>query len=439
MTLLTCVLGALYGTLVGALPGITIVSACSIITPFLVHYMSLEHSAIILTSIAYGSQYSSSIGAILLNVPGEGTSAITCLDGYPMAKQGKAKTAIIISAVSSFIAGILSIFFILYMITSMTNVIMGITTKYYLLCLFLTLMLILISFNDNFYKNCLSFLLGMSISLIGTSTGIERLTFNSRYLTDGIDSIFLITCLFGLPMILFDLINYKKDTAKIKNYADQKIYSQDIKASIFPAIRGSIVGFLGMIPGFGFSLSAFLSYTIEKFISKDKNKFGKGAVAGIAGPEAANNSLAQSSMIPFLMMGVPSTFISAILMGLLISKGIEIGPQLSLTHPKLFWTIIGSMFIVNTLLFIINWPLARFWVRLLNIDNFKLFFVVILIIIYSILISSSNIFDFLIISLLACVGYYLHKNNYSVIHVFIGYIYCILFEDNFLRMIELLK
>jgi putative tricarboxylic transport membrane protein len=439
--LLVCMIGALYGTLVGVLPGVGPAAAAAIISPILMNVLSIEHAAIILTSIMYGAQYGGSTGAILLNIPGEASSAITTLDGHPMAKQGRVGEAIFIAALASFIAGILSVGFIAFASSVAMSVAFKLTAIHYLTFLSIALVVIVMSFNNNYIKNMIAMILGFLLSLMGMAAGSNRFNFGISTLHDGIDVALFVVCMFGFAEVIYRLTQHSKltQTAEPILITKYKISAASVKRNFWPAVRGSVLGFLGALPGFSYSLPTILSYNLEKRISKTPEKFGTGMVEGVSGPEAANNSASQTSFIPLLMLGIPTGAITTMLAALLISKGIQLGPQVSITNPHLFWMIILSMLIVNVFLLILNWPLAAIWTRLLTIKESQLNLVILLGCVLSVAIICINITDVLVAGMLVGLGVMLKYAGFNVVHTFVGFIFGVLVEDYFLRSISLSK
>jgi putative tricarboxylic transport membrane protein len=439
MNLFICFIGALYGTFIGILPGLTSAGGAALLIPFLITYASVEQAAIVLTSIAYGAQYGSSTGAILLNLPGEPSSVITTLDGHPLSKMGHAKSAVFVSAMSSFIAGILSTFFIIYASKLIISLTLNLHPFDYFCIVFSAICLIFIMIKTNARKICLSLLLGMVFGMIGmTVNGTQRLMFGIYTLSDGLDLGILTLCLFGITDIFYYYLKQEYDIIDTTQQKEQQnIKLEYVKQSIFPALRGSIIGFLGAIPGIGYSLPSIISYNIEKYLSKTKSLFGYGNIAGVAGPEAANNSAAQSSLIPLLILGIPTGAITAIILSVLSSKGINIGPQFAIKHSNIFWSIISSMIIINVFLLILNWPLANLWAKMLKIKRHILNIMILILCCIGMSILSLQFSELIIAGVLVSLGVYLKTYKYNIVYVFIGFILVSLLEGDLLRSLKL--
>jgi putative tricarboxylic transport membrane protein len=434
--LLVCFLGALYGTLIGVLPGLTIGEGIAIISPFLISSCSIEQAAIIIAAVAYGSQYGSSTSAILLNIPGEPSSAITMIEGNKMTMAGKAKTALVVSAIASFAAGIISLLLIIPVSVYFSYITMKINTFHYIALLLLACMLTIISFNrEDFKSSILSFLLGMALALVGCLMGIDRFTFGNRDIMDGISITAFALSLFGISIALANIINSDSE-ALIYNNKMSKVDTEDVRASITPILRGSLIGALGAIPGFTVALVTSISYNIEKMFKKSGVKFGDGAVEGVAGPEAANNSAAQFSLLPLILLGVPVGLIGSLLLGILLERGVIAGPQLLLTNPSLLYTLLGSMFIVNIFLLLLNWPLITVWIKVLKISP-KIINYVVLIVGGVCLVASSTYTELGVAAILITIGVYLKTNNYNVFYVFLGFLLCRIMEENIIRGLTL--
>ena len=347
--LVICLLGAMYGTLIGVIPGIGPAAGAAVISPILFNVLPLEQSVIILSSIMYGAQYGGSISSILLNIPGESTSAITTLDGYPLTKQGKATSAITVAAISSFIGGCIAIIFITSSFNAIVSVSLKLSSVHYLCILLVVLTILILTFTGNKIKNCISLLFGILLGFIGFIGIEDRLMFGFIELDSGLDFTIVAICLFGVGNTI---LNALKSEYRSFVYVQTKTTIKDITSSILPAIRGGLIGLFSIFPGLGANISTIMSYTAEKFISKTPEKFGT----------------SQVGFLPILLLGVPTGAITAMLAALLMANNMHVGPLFPERHSTIFWTIISSMLVVNVFLLFLNWPLMRIWILVLKIQ-----------------------------------------------------------------------
>lgn len=413
--LLYCFTGVFIGTLIGVLPGIGPAGTISLLLP-ITYGISPASAIIMLAGIYYGAQYGGSITSILVNIPGEATTVVTCLDGYKMARQGRAGPALGISAFGSFIAGTFGT--IVLMLTAQPLAEFGLKfgPPEYFSLMVLALTLLAYFARGSMVKAVIMAVLGIGLSQIGIDivTGRVRFTFGITHLQDGVGLVPLVMGLFGIGEILTNLEQsgeIQVFKAKIKGLFPNL---KDWKDSTGPILRGSFLGFfLGILPGGGGIIATFLSYALEKKISKRPEKFGTGMIEGVAGPESANNAASSGAFIPLFTLGIPSNPITALLLGALMIHGLQPGPFLISKHPDIFWGTIMSMYIGNVLLLILNLPLVGLWVKLLKIPYrflfpFLLFFCVIGS--YSI---NNSILDVLIMLIFGIIGYLFKKFGYE--------------------------
>lgn len=434
--ILLCFLGVLIGTFVGVLPGLGSLATLSILLPITFHIASPISSIILLAGVYYGSQYGGSISSILMNLPGEPSSVITTLDGYPMTRNGRGGAALTISAIGSFIAGTLSTILIIFIGTWIVKfaVVLGPVeyTSLMMLCLILS---ILFGNNDNILKSLGIALLGILLGLIGTdiNSGQARFTFDLIDLYDGIQVGILAMGVFGLGEILYNFF-HNRDSHKIPSV--DKFYPNklEIKKSVKPILRGTFIGsILGFLPGIGPLLSSYLSYYTEKFLSKNPKEFGKGAIEGVASPESANNAASQTNFIPTLALGIPGTPAMSIILAVLIINGVAIGPTIVYSNPELFWTLILSMWVGNLFLLLLNLPLIGFWISILRIPQKILLISILLICFYGAYSLSYSIFGIYVLIAAAILGYFLRYLNCDPSPLIIGFIVGKLFEENYRR------
>jgi putative tricarboxylic transport membrane protein len=432
-----CFIGCMIGTLIGVLPGVGPIATIAMLLP-VTFGLPPAGALIMLAGIYYGAQYGGSTTAILVNIPGEATSVVTTLDGHEMAKQGRAGAALGIAAIGSFIAGSIATLAIAALGIPMSKLALAFGPAEYFSLMTMGLIFAVVLARGSLTKAVIMVLLGLLLGTVGQdlNTGIERLTFGSPELADGLDFAPLAMGLFGFAEIIKNL-----ESPEARDVVKQKIGRllptwAEFKESFNPIMRGTFVGgVLGILPGNGAVLGPFASYTIEKKIAKDPSRFGKGAIEGVAGPEAANNAGAQTAFIPLLTMGIPPNAVMALMVGAMTIHGIVPGPQVITKNPDLFWGMIASMWIGNAMLVIINLPLIGMWVKLLQVP-YRLMFPAILLFccigIYSI---QSQPADILAAAFFGVVGYALVKLGYEPAPLLLGFVLGKLMEENLVRSI----
>jgi putative tricarboxylic transport membrane protein len=415
MNLLVCFIGVFIGTLVGVLPGIGTTATISILLPATFALSSTE-SIIMLSGIYYGAMYGGSTTSILINVPGEGTSMISCLDGYPMAKAGRAGAALGISAFGSFIAGTFSIFMLLILAPTLAGVALRFGPPEYVGLTFLGLVLVAYLGSGSMLKALMMAAVGILLGCVGLDlvSGKGRYTFGIIGLQDGIGLVPIMMGLFGIAEVLItiekSLVQGEIFKTSFKELLPNK---QDWKDSSGAIARGTISGFfLGILPGGGGLLASLMSYVIEKKVSKNPEKFGKGAIEGVAGPESANNSGAAGSFVPLLTLGIPCNVVMAVLVGAFMIHGIAPGPLLLKEHPQLFWGVIGSMYIGNAMLLALNLPLIGIWVKLLKVPYTILFPLILLFCLIGSYSLNNSTWDIGVITFFGVLGYLMKKFDY---------------------------
>ena len=364
-----CLLGCVLGTLIGVLPGIGPVATIAMLLPITFH-LPPTASLIMLAGIYYGAAYGGSTTSILVNLPGESSSVVTCLDGYQMARNGRAGAALSISAVGSFFAGTVGTIIIVMFAEPLTRMAQKFGPADYCSLMALGLVAAVILASGSVTKAIAMVFLGLLFGLVGTdvNTGAQRFTFDIPELSDGIDFAPIAMGLFGIAEIVVNLEKHLTRTGGTIKVTSLWPTADEVRRAIPAALRGTFLGAaLGVLPGGGPTLGAFSAYTLEKKISRNPGKFGKGAVEGVAAPEAANNAAAQTSFIPMLTLGIPSNAVMALMVGAMIIQGIQPGPEVMTKKPDLFWGMIASMWIGNAMLVIINLPMIGIWVKLLTV------------------------------------------------------------------------
>ena len=421
-SLLMCFVGVLLGTLVGVLPGLGPVAAMSLLLPA-TYSVSPVGAVIMLSGIYYGAMYGGSTTSILLNIPGEAASVVTCLDGYQMARKGRAGPALGISAMGSFIGGTISVVGLMLVAPPLAEVALKFGPPEYFSLMILGLILLTFLAGDSMPKALCMAALGIFLGSIGMDilSGMERFTLNIPILVDGVGLVPVAMGLFGISEVLLNLeISLKKDVFKT---ALQGLLPniKDWKDSSWPILRGSVVGFfLGILPGGGGVLASFTSYALEKRFSRHPELFGQGAIEGVAGPETANNAGTGGAFIPLLTLGIPSNAVMAILLGAMLIYGMQPGPMLIKEHPDLFWGAVTSMYIGNAMLLILNLPLIGLWVKILKIPYrflFPLIFLFCLVGAYSL---NNNPAEVSIMIIFGVIGYFLRKFKYPLAPVILA-------------------
>ncbi|MBX3575415.1 MAG: tripartite tricarboxylate transporter permease [Mesorhizobium sp.] len=432
---LLCLLGALVGTLIGVLPGIGPLATIAILMP-LTYNAEPVGSLIMLAGIYYGSQYGGSTAAILVNMPGESSSVVTALDGHAMARQGRAGKALGIAAIGSFIAGTFATLVIAAVAIPLSRLALSFTAGNYFALMVLGLALAIVLNGGSVLKSMCMLLVGVAMALVGADplTGEPRLTLGSDMLYDGFDVAVVAMGLFGIAEILRNL-----DNPEAKPFAGNVVGSllpdrKDLRASAGPIARGSLLGsIIGIIPGNGATLSSFASYVMEKRLSRTPERFGKGAIEGVAGPEAANNAAAQTTFVPLLTLGLPSTAVMALVGGAMTLHGVVPGPQVIDLHPDLFWGVVTSMWFGNLMLVIINLPLIGIWVKFLKVPYHLLFPMIVLICCLGIYSVDAQPYDVIQVALFGIAGYVLHKLRFEPAPLLLGLVLGGILEDNLQR------
>ncbi len=369
INLLFCFLGVLMGTLVGVLPGLGPTAAIALLLPNTFH-VSPVTAIIMLAGIYYGAMYGGSTTSILVNIPGEAASVITCLDGHQMALKGRAGPALGIAAFGSFIAGTISIIGLMLVAPPLAKFALAFGPPEYFSLMLLGIIILIYLASGSILKALMMFVFGLLISTIGMDaiSGTQRLTFGILELYDGVGLIPAIMGLFGVAEVIANVeqaIRTDTITTKVKNLLPNL---QDWKDSFWPIIRGSFLGFfIGILPGPAPVISSFSSYAIEKKLSKHPEKFGTGVIEGVAGPESANNSATGGAFIPLFTLGIPVNSVIAILLGAFMIHGIQPGPMIITKHADLFWGTVMSMYLGNVMLLILNLPLIGLWVQVLKV------------------------------------------------------------------------
>jgi putative tricarboxylic transport membrane protein len=412
---LFCGVGVLVGTLVGVLPGIGPAGAMALLLPATFKF-SPTSTIILLAGIYYGVQYGGSTTSILVRIPGEASSVMTCIDGHQMARQGRAGPALGIAAWGSFIAGTIANIGLMLVAIPLAHAALKLGPPEYSALMCTGLIIVTYLAQGSVLKAVMMGLVGILLGSIGLDliSGFPRFTFGINELTDGVGIVPLVMGLFGISEILENLegsLEREVFKTSIKNLWPSLKDWMEAKWAI---LRGSVIGFLlGVLPGGGAVISTFVSYAVEKKISKHPEKFGKGAIEGVAGPESANNAAAGSSLIPLLSLGIPPNPIMAIFFSALIIHGIQPGPLLIRQHPDLFWGLVASLYLGNGLLLVLNLPLIGIWIKVLEIPYKILFPMILLFCIIGVYSMNNLSFDLYVMLFFGVVGWLMRKFGYE--------------------------
>jgi putative tricarboxylic transport membrane protein len=432
MNVILCLVGCLVGTLVGVLPGIGPAGAIALLLP-VTFSLPPATAIIMLSGIFYGAMYGGSTTSILVNIPGEAASAITCIEGYQMAKEGRAGPALDISAFGSFIAGTIGVFFLMIVAPPVASfaLMFGPTEIFSVMVFGLTIISYLSSGSP--IKAFIIAAVGLFVGLIGIDiSGVFRFTFGIPDFYDGIGLVPLLMGLFGISEVLINLeqvVALQVYEKKIKGLLPNK---EDWKASALPIARGTIVGFLvGLIPGPSNTISSFVSYAIEKRLSKHPERFGHGAIEGVAGPESANNSACAGNFIPVLTLGIPTSAVMAVILGALIIHGVSPGPLLIKNNPDIFWGTIASMYIGNIMLLILNLPLIGIWIRVVRVPYGVLAPLILLFCFVGAYANTNSLVELSVMIFFGLVGYLMRKTGFEPAPLVMAYILCPFLEQAF--------
>jgi len=435
MNFLFCFLGVLLGTLIGVLPGLGPGPTISLLLP-LTYHLDPVTSIIMVAGIYYGAKYGGSTTSILLNIPGEVDSVATCLDGYQMARQGRAGPALGISAFGSFIAGTFATLALMFVAPPLASFALRFGPPEIFSLMVLAMVLITFVSSGSQVKGLAMASLGLFLGSIGLDifTNVDRFVLGFNFLLDGLGIVPVIVGLFGVGEVISNLEVQFRSEIYQKRVSNLLPSLKDWKDSIRPIIRGTLIGFfVGMVPGGGGIASTFASYTIEKRISKHPEKFGKGAIEGVAGPEAANNACSGANFIPLLTLGIPTNGIMAIIFASLLINGLQPGPMLIKNQPNLFWGVIASMYLGNVMLVILNLPLISIWVRFLTIPYSVLAPLVLFFCLLGAYTLKNAVPDLIITLIFGIFGFLMRKFRYEAAPLIMGFVISELVEGAFIR------
>jgi len=433
--LVYCLIGVSVGTLIGVLPGIGPLATIAMLLPLTFNVTPVS-ALIMLAGIYYGAQYGGSTTAILVNLPGETSAVVTCIDGYQMARQGRAGPALAIAAIGSFFAGTVGTLLIALAGPPLAEIALKFAAPEYFSLMLMGLVAAAVLAQGDMVKSIAMVAMGLLLGIVGTdvNTGFQRFSFGVIELTDGIGFIVVAVGVFAIGEIIANLGEPEERrifTSKVTNLMPTR---DDLKQSFAPILRGTAIGsFFGVLPGTGPAIASFASYMVEKKLAKDPSRFGRGAIEGVAGPESANNADAQCKFIPMLTLGLPASGVMALMLGALTIYGIQPGPEVMTQRPELFWGLIASMWIGNLMLVVLNLPMIGIWVKLLKVP-YRLLFPAIMafsaIGIYSV---NNSSFEIYLTALFGVVGFVWMKLGCSPAPMLLGFVLGPMMEENLRR------
>ena len=433
--LLFCLIGVILGTLIGVLPGIGATATIAMLLP-ITFQLEPVSSLIMLAGIYYGAQYGGSTTAILINMPGESSSAVTAIDGYQMARKGRAGTALAVAALGSFFAGTVATLLVAIFAPPLTAVALQFGAAEYFSLMVLGLVSAIALAHGSILKALAMVVLGLLLGMVGTDiySGTPRFTMGITEYADGLNFVALAVGVFGIAEILRNLEGEQDRTVLGAKLAGLFPSREEFRRMVGPVLRGTGIGsVLGILPGGGAVLAAFASYTVEKRVSKTPEEFGHGAIEGVAGPESANNAGAQTSFIPLLTLGIPANPVMALMVGAMIIQGIVPGPNVATEQPALFWGVIASMWIGNLMLVVLNLPLIGLWVRLLKVPYHVLFPIIMAFCSIGVYSVNSNVYDLYAVAFFGLMGYVLIKLKCEPAPLLLGFVLGPMLEENLRR------
>jgi len=436
--LLYCFIGVLVGTLIGVLPGIGPMATIAMLLPITYNVPPVA-ALIMLAGIYYGAQYGGSTTSILVNLPGETSSVVTCIDGYQMARQGRAGVALAIAAIGSFVAGTICTMLIAMFGPSIAGIALKFGSPEYFSLMLMGLVTAAILAQGDMLKSLAMVFLGLMLGIVGSDvdTGVKRFCFGFFELADGIGFVTIAIGIFAVGEIIFNLSDPEERQVFTSRVGSLYPTRQDLKQAIAPILRGTAFGaFFGILPGTGPSIASFGSYMIEKKLAKDPSRFGHGAIEGVAGPESANNADAQCKFIPMLTLGIPASGTMALMLGALMIHGITPGPSVMVQQPALFWGLIASMWIGNLMLVVLNLPLVGLWVSLLKVPYRLLFPAIMVFSAIGIYSTNNTSFDIYLTAFFGVLGIMWRLLGCSPIPLLLGFVLGPMMEENLRRALQ---
>jgi putative tricarboxylic transport membrane protein len=433
--ILMCLIGVILGTLIGVLPGIGPVATIAMLLPVTFNLSPIA-ALIMLAGIYYGAQYGGSTSAILVNLPGESSSVVTCLDGYQMARRGRAGPALATAAIGSFFAGCVATMVVAMFAPPLAEVALKFGPAEYFSLMVLGLVSAVVLASGSLIKAIAMVILGLLLGLVGTdvNSGVLRFAFGLSEMADGIGFVTVAMGIFGIAEIIGNLEQKEHREVFTDKVGRLMPSADDFRRIVGPILRGTALGsMLGILPGGGALLSSFGAYTLEKKISKNSHEFGKGAIEGVAAPEAANNAGAQTSFIPLLTLGIPGNAVMALMIGAMMIQGIAPGPQVMTERPQLFWGMIASMWVGNLMLVLLNLPMIGVWIKLLKVPYRILYPSILLFMAVGVFSVSNQPFDCFLMAVFGLLGYVCYKLECEPAPLILGFILGPLMEENLRR------
>lgn len=434
-----CLIGVFLGTAIGVLPGLGPTATIAMLLPITFGLPPVS-SLIMLSGIYYGAQYGGSTTAILVNLPGESSSVVTALDGYQMAKQGRAGKALATAAIGSFVAGTAATLLLALFAPPLADIALQFGAAEYFSLMVVGLVASVVLASGSLLQAFGMIVLGLLLGMAGTdvNSGLERYTFETPYMAEGINFVILAMGMFGLGEIIKNLEEEHLRSAMVAKVQGLMPSKEDFKRMAWPIVRGTSLGsLLGILPGGGAMLASFASYSIEKKISKTPEQFGKGAIEGVAGPESANNAGAQTSFIPLLTLGIPSNPVMALMIGAMIIQGITPGPAVMTEQPTLFWGIIVSMWIGNLFLVVLNLPLIGIWVKMISVPYHYLYPAILVFCCIGAFSLGNKVFDIYLLAGFGVLGYIFSKLKCEPAPLLLGFILGPMMEEYLRRALLL--
>jgi len=434
-----CLVGVFVGTAVGVLPGLGPIATIAMLLPA-TFGLPPESALIMLAGIYYGAQYGGSTTAILVNLPGESSSVVTALDGYQMARNGQAGKALATAAISSFFAGTVATILLALAAPPLADMALEFGPAEYFSLMVLGLVASVVLASGSLLKAIGMVLLGLLLGVVGTdvNSGSARYTFDLPELADGINFVIVAMGMFGIGEIVRNLEHDEGRNLVMKKVEGLMLNKEDFKRIIAPVLRGTGLGsILGILPGGGAMLASFASYSLEKKVSKNSAMFGKGAIEGVAAPEAANNAGAQTSFIPMLTLGIPSNPVMALMIGAMIIQGIQPGPAVMTEQPGLFWGLIVSMWVGNLFLVVLNLPMIGIWVRMIMVPYQLLYPAILMFCAIGVFSLNNSTFDVYLMALFGLLGYLCAKLELEPAPMLLGFIIGPMMEEYLRRALLL--
>jgi len=441
--LLFAFIGVLIGTAVGVLPGIGPMSGVALLIPVTASMTAglgpeeaATSSIILLAGVYYGAMYGGSTTSILLNTPGESSSVVTTLDGYQMAKNGRAGSALSIAAIGSFFAGFVSLVALVILAEPLSEVALKFGPAEYFSLMILGLAAVSGLAGKSMTKALIMTVMGLLLATIGIDnvSGVARFTYDQPVLYQGLEFLTVAVGLFALGEVFKTILENESNEGELIRVKSILPSKEELKASAGPIARGSLLGFfIGVLPGAGATLASFFTYILEKKISKHPERFGKGAIEGVAAPESANNAASGGAMIPLLTLGIPGSGTTAILMGAFIMYNIQPGPLLFDEHPQVAWGLIASMFIGNLMLLVLNMPLVKVFAKIIETPPKYLIPIIIAISVFGVYAVQVNTFDLVLLIVAGIIGYYLSTNDFPLAPLVLGLVLGPMIENNMRR------